>query len=67
MYTVVCDNCGKSADEGNEYVAWSNSDHDRITASESDWVTHEGKDYCPNCVQYDDDNNLVFSNQPQND
>jgi hypothetical protein len=62
MYTVCCDRCGKSADEGTEYAGWSDKDGALSVADNSDWsdltsyaVTTEGPHYCPNCYFIDDE------------
>lgn len=55
MYTVVCDRCGTSADEGTDYSAWTCQDGARLTAEGNDYMVIEGKDYCPDCVTLDEE------------
>jgi len=60
MFTVVCDNCGMSADEGTEYSAWT----DKVGAVEAaignDWENLIDKDYCPLCFTYNDSDEIVI-------
>lgn len=54
FYNVKCDCCGCMADE----EMWHNEENTvrgEVMANES-WKTLGGKDYCPNCWHYDDDN-----------
>ena len=50
MYTVVCDECGRDAFEGGEYVAWSEQDQALEMARElvesGEWSEHGGKHRC---------------------
>lgn len=59
MYTVICDNCGSDSCSGSEYSCWSDKSYAHEIAMESDWQTHEGKDYCPYCISLDDEDNIV--------
>ena len=59
MYTVVCDNCGKDAFKNSEYSCWSDESTAHECAMESDYVDHEGFDYCPECISIDDEDNIV--------
>ena len=60
-YDLKCDICGKTyfADESCGY-----SDKEAvIEEAEADgmWlINHEGKDICPNCYWYDDDDKLMI-------
>lgn len=60
MYTVVCDNCGKDVNAGGEYSCLSDADAAEDGATDSDWLTIDDKHYCPDCVSYDDDDNMVL-------
>ncbi len=60
MYTVICDNCSKSADEDSEYSCWGEEDTAREVADNASFVEHEGKDYCPECAHFNDDDELVI-------
>lgn len=57
FYNVKCDCCGKLADE----EMWQNEEgviRGEIM-SEENWKTLGGKDYCPDCWHYNDDDNIV--------
>lgn len=62
MYYVECDNCGKSLFEGMEIAGWNDESYAIDVASEIEGaiINHEGKDYCPNCAEFDDNDNLIF-------
>jgi hypothetical protein len=59
MFTVVCDGCNKSADEGTEYSCWNDEDYAVDVATEAGYIKLEEKHYCHNCHEYDDDDNVV--------
>ncbi len=60
MYTVVCDRCGKTADEGTDYSCWDEEFAARDVASEAGWIEHNENDYCPGCVEWNaDESELV--------
>ena len=49
MYRAVCDGCGrKLGSEFNEYIAL-------YLAKMCDWQEIDGKLYCPDCVEYDEE------------
>jgi len=60
-YTVVCDNCGKQyCDEQNGYSAWNYEHAAMEYASEEGWLKEDDKHYCPDCYEYDDNDNLII-------
>jgi len=59
-YTVICDCCKKDSNDGSEYSAWGDIYQAKDVAMESDWIHEEGKDYCPDCYEYDDNDNLII-------
>ena len=61
MFTVVCDNCGLDSNKDAEYSAWNDSSYAEDVATESGWVKDDDNHYCPDCVSYDDDDNLVIN------
>jgi hypothetical protein len=63
MFTVICDNCGKSADEGSEYSCWNEDTFAEVIAMESGWLAENDLHYCPDCFDYDDEDNLVIKTQ----
>lgn len=60
MYTCVCDNCKKSADEGSEWSCWGDESTASEMAMEANFIEHEGKDYCSDCWYYDDNDNILI-------
>lgn len=56
MYQCVCDGCGKSyIDEFNGFVAWSDKSYAADAACENDWANIDGKHYCPDCYEIDEE------------
>ena len=56
MYQAVCDRCGKShVDEIIGYAPWSDTLSAIIFAILDDWQEIDGKLYCPDCVEYDEE------------
>lgn len=55
FHNVQCDCCGELASE----TWWNNDDDARNVAYDSDFYTLGGRDYCPDCVTIDDDDNFV--------
>lgn len=55
MYTVVCDRCGKDNGEGGEFACWGDEFDARYDAESNDWNEIEGKDYCQDCVMWNED------------
>ena len=60
MYTVICDNCGKDSNADSDFSCWNDMGWAQEEALESDWIKEEDKHYCPDCYEYDDDDNLVI-------
>lgn len=60
MFTVICDNCKKDANESSEYSCWGEANIAEEMAMNSDWTKEEDKHYCRNCVSYDDNDNLIL-------
>lgn len=60
MYTVICDNCGKNVNDGQEIIAWNDKNYAESIAIEANWIKEDDKHYCDTCYYYDDDDNLVI-------
>jgi hypothetical protein len=56
VYNIVCDNCGKQADE--THIGWNSKDYIREIAQEEGFIRHNHEDLCPDCYYYDDYDNL---------
>lgn len=64
FYTVVCEECGTSADEGSDYAAWSDRDGAVESAHNADWWNsddgdrwwcHDHAPVCPDCGELNED------------
>ena len=56
MYQAVCDGCGKPCAEIGGIMAWANRESARIAAREAGWLIVNHETYCPDCVEYDEEN-----------
>jgi hypothetical protein len=57
-YQVICDKCGRDAQEDSDYSAWKDRDTARIEPEASDWLTDVGPDsldLCDRCQGDEDD------------
>lgn len=61
MFTVVCDNCQKDAGANADYSCWNDDDYAQDVALESGWIKEDDKHYCPDCYSYDDNDELVLT------
>ena len=66
MFTVVCDNCKLDIGTVGEYSAWNDENYAETNAMESDWQKEEDKHYCPDCFEYDDEDNFVVKKEREN-
>lgn len=60
MYQVVCDRCGKCAQEESEHWAWADPDQAEDDAEYGDWLILETEvggeaHYCEGCTMWNDD------------
>jgi hypothetical protein len=60
MFTVICDNCKKSADDETDYSCWNEENFAEDVALEAGYIKEDDKHYCSNCFEYDDDDNLII-------
>lgn len=60
MYTILCDACGKDVCDGTEYSAWNDVRYVEDAAMEDNWHVEDGKHYCPDCHEYDDEDNFII-------
>lgn len=54
MITYICDGCGDRFHNENDYVGYIDCDI-WDEAESSDWHEIDGKHYCPNCCEYDEE------------
>ena len=60
MYTVVCDGCGRDVGNDQEYSCWNDESSAEENAMNSGWVEHNDEHYCPDCYEYDDNDELIL-------
>jgi hypothetical protein len=60
MFTVICDNCGKDANDGAEYSCWNDKSFAEDIAVEFGYLKNDNKHYCQDCFSYDEDDKLVI-------
>ena len=63
MFTVICDNCKESADEGSDYCAWNDENNAKEVAMNSGFINDNGNDYCVNCYSYNDEDELIINTE----
>lgn len=64
MFTIVCNICGRDANEGDEFAAWTEIDPTYDNAENSGWYMEKHDEdihYCMNCHSFDEDDNLVVN------
>lgn len=54
MYRIVCDRCGKSAQDGTDYYAWQDKDAAVLDAENDGWLLRDDGDWCNDCTVYDE-------------
>ena len=60
-YSLICDNCNEIYIENcNDYSIWLDESTAIEDAMNEDWIENEGKHYCPNCYELDDNYNIVI-------
>jgi hypothetical protein len=62
MFTIVCDNCDKDVNYESEYSGWSEESYVEEIRQEAGWVKYDDEHYCPDCFEYDDEDELVIKN-----
>lgn len=55
MYTVMCDKCGRSADDGTEYAGWGDEGSAEDIAVDADYFKDGDKHFCSDCREEDTD------------
>ena len=60
MFTVICDNCKRSADKDSEYSCWGDESCAEDVAMDCDYIKEGDSHYCPECYSYDDNDNLIL-------
>lgn len=60
MYTIVCDCCGEDAFEDSGYSCWNAEQWAENEVVDGGWIKQEDKHYCPDCVEYNDNDELII-------
>lgn len=55
MYSMVCDRCGKTLFYDDYVSAWPDECSVNGVAQDCEWKNIDGKDYCPDCYEYDEE------------
>jgi len=55
MYRLVCDRCGKSAQDGTDWYAWSDEDGAVNDAEDNGWLMRDDGHWCNHCTRYDEE------------
>jgi len=63
MFTVICDNCKESADEGSDYSCWNDENGAKDVAMEAGFINKNGNDYCPKCYIYNNEDELEINSE----
>lgn len=61
FYLAKCDNCGQQAEFWDGVIALNDIQNVKDCLAYSDWyVTVGGHVYCPDCYDFDDNDNLII-------
>jgi hypothetical protein len=60
MFTLVCDCCGKDVNEDTAYSCWNETSYLHDLADDEGWAKDGDKDYCEDCFEYDDNDQLII-------
>ena len=58
FYNIECDVCGCLCDDE---LWYTDSQGIKEIADETGWIKLGGKDYCPKCWKYDENDNIITS------
>ena len=62
VYKMVCDCCGETFHDGNDFTCYTDDPDGSLIRSEAldnGWREFGDKHYCPDCYTIDDDDNCV--------
>lgn len=59
FYGIKCNRCGELNDDG-EHSFWNDESSAIDTAMESEWISFNGKHYCPNCYHTNDEDPVPY-------
>ena len=64
-YDIICDRCGKSLTNESE-TCYPDKDSALMVAEQSEWIDINGKDYCPDCYELDEETDGYVPNKKVN-
>ena len=53
-YDIICDRCGKSLTEESN-ICYPDTNSALMVAGQSEWIDINGKHYCPDCYELDEE------------
>ncbi|MCW0484094.1 hypothetical protein [Gaoshiqia sediminis] len=59
FFAVKCNRCGNICESG-DYQYWNDESAAEESAAESEWHIDNGKHYCPNCHEIDENDNVLI-------
>ena len=63
MFTIVCDGCGEDVNADTDYSCWNDENYVEDIREEAGWEKVDGKHYCTDCFEYDENDELIIKNQ----
>lgn len=63
VYILKCDGCGHIDGSGDEYQFWRDKESAEISAEYGNYIKQGNNHYCSDCLEYDDDDNLIIKNK----
>ena len=63
MFTIVCDGCGEDVNADTDYSCCNDENYVEDIREEAGWEKVDGKHYCTDCFEYDDNDELIIKNQ----
>ncbi len=66
LYGIKCDGCAEIyINEHSGFAYWGDSQDAIEEATEDGWHREEAENYCPNCHEFDQDDNLIIKTKKQ--
>lgn len=68
MHGIDCDNCNDRFVDCNGFMCWQDPSDSQENAGDSDWHIDDdnGIHYCPNCFDFNDEDELVIDENRKN-
>ena len=59
MYRIRCDRCAACAQDKGDFYAWADAEQAWDDAANGDWNEIDDKHYCPDCVEWTEDEDAL--------